>query len=80
MICCQAIAQKCKMAIFRLQKELRADAAEVGKQRDTLEAERQQIAEQRQRDPLVAAAIMDTGLVLVCCLRRNWKVMACGLA
>lgn len=51
-----------------LQHDLRADQAEIGHQRDQLEAERRRIAEQRHRDPLIAAAIMQTGLVLACLL------------
>ncbi len=51
-----------------LQHDLRADQAEIGHQRDQLEAERRQIAEQRYRDPLVAAAIANVGLVLACLL------------
>jgi hypothetical protein len=51
-----------------LQHDLRADRAEVGRQRDQLEAERRQIAEQRNCDPLIAAAILHVGLVLACLL------------
>ena len=51
-----------------LQHDLRGDQAEVGRQRDTLEAERRDIAAQRNRDPIVAAAITNTGLVLACLL------------
>ena len=51
-----------------LQHDLRADQAEIGHQRDQLEAERRQIAEQRYRDPLIAAAIVNVGLVLACLL------------
>ena len=51
-----------------LQHDLRADQAEIGHQRDQLEAERRQIAEQRCRDPLIAAAILHVGLVLACLL------------
>lgn len=36
--------------------------------RDQLEQERRQIAEQRHRDPLVAAAIQNTGLIIACLL------------
>jgi len=59
---------KAREELTALQHDLRADQAEVGRQRDRLEAERRQIADQRHRDPLIAAAIMDTGLVLACLL------------
>lgn len=51
-----------------LQHDLRGDQAEIGRQRDQLEAERRRIAEQRHRDPLIAAAITNVGLVLACLL------------
>lgn len=51
-----------------LQHDLRADQADIGRQRDQLEAERRQMADQRHRDPLIAAAIMNVGLVLACLL------------
>lgn len=59
---------KAREELTALQHDLRADQAAIGQQRDQLEAERRQIADQRHRDPLIAAAIMDTGLVLACLL------------
>ena len=59
-----------------LQHDLRADQAEIGHQRDQLEAERRQIAEQRCRDPLIAAAIVHIGLVLACLLPLAFGVYA----
>ncbi len=59
---------KAREELTALQHDLRADQAEVGRQRDQLETERRQIADQRHRDPLIAAAIMDIGLVLACLL------------
>ena len=41
-----------------MQDNLRADQATVGQQRDKLEAERREIAQQRIRDPIIAAAIV----------------------
>ena len=40
----------------------------VDAQRDQLEAERRQIAQQRHRDPLIAAAIQNVGLIIACLL------------
>jgi hypothetical protein len=51
-----------------MQHDLRADAAEIGHQRDQMEAERREIATQRHRDPVVAAVILDIGIVLACLL------------
>lgn len=51
-----------------IQHELRQEQARVGQQRDVLESERKDLAAARQRDPIVAAAILDTGLVLACLL------------
>ena len=57
-----AQAQKEQSAMH---KDLRADQAEVGKQRDKLEAERKQIAVERKWDQLLAPAIEDLGVFLV---------------
>ena len=51
-----------------IQNNLRADAAAIGQQRDALEADRREIAAQRNRDPIVAAAIIQVGLWLACLL------------
>ena len=59
---------KAREELTKLQHDLRADQAEVGRQRDQLETERRQIADQRHRDPIIAATIMDVGLVLACLL------------
>jgi hypothetical protein len=49
-------------------RDLQAERAEVGRQRDALEADRRTIASQRQWDSLVATAIDNSGLLLVCVL------------
>ncbi len=54
--------------LLAMQDNLRADQAHVGQQRDTLEGERREIAAQRNRDPIVAAAIVQAGLFLACLL------------
>ena len=54
--------------LLAMQDNLRADQAAVGQQRDTLEGERREIAQQRNRDPIIAAAIVQFGLFLACLL------------
>jgi hypothetical protein len=55
--------------LFTMQDNLRADQATVGEQRDKLEGERRrEIAQQRIRDPIIAAAIIQVGLCLACLL------------
>lgn len=51
-----------------MQDHLRADQAAIGQQRDALEADRREIAAQRNRDPIIAAAIIQVGLWLACLL------------
>lgn len=54
--------------VTKLQHDVQQSQAEVGRQRDLLENERRDIAVQRHRDPIIAATIMDIGLVLACLL------------
>lgn len=49
-----------------LQQDVQKSQVEVGRQRDLLEGERREIAAQRHRDPIIAAVLMDVGLVLAC--------------
>jgi hypothetical protein len=51
---------------IELRRELQVNLAEVGQQRDTLEAERRSIAADRHRDPILAAAIETCGLIVAC--------------
>lgn len=51
-----------------LQRDLQQSQSEVGRQRDLLENDRREIASQRHLDPIIASAIMDTGMVLACLL------------
>ena len=51
---------------IELRRELQVNLAEVGQQRDALESERRAIAAQRQRDPILAAAIESCGLIVAC--------------
>jgi hypothetical protein len=59
---------KAREDLTALQHSLRADQAEVGQQRDQLEKDRREIAVQRHRDPIIAAILMDVGIVLACLL------------
>ena len=52
--------------LVALQQDLRADQTEVNHGRDRLEAERKEIAAQRNRDPVVANAIDGVGLIVAC--------------
>ena len=51
-----------------LTQDLHAERSEVGRQRDRLEDERKQLATARQRDPLIASAVLQIGLGLLCLL------------
>ncbi len=48
-----------------LQREIQAGQNEIGFQRDQLEAERREIADSRNRDPIIAAAITKVALVVI---------------
>jgi hypothetical protein len=51
-----------------LQRDVQAESAEVGRQRDMLERERRDLAARRYLDPIIAAAVTHTGLLLACLL------------
>ncbi len=53
---------------MNLQHDLQAEQSVIGHQRDELERERRQRALWRDRDPLIASAITDLGLLLACLL------------
>ena len=59
---------KARSDFASLHKDLQSERSEVGRQRDALEEERRDIASQRVTDPLVAAAVMDAGLLVACAL------------
>ncbi len=59
---------KAREELTSMQHELRGDQADIGHQRDQLESERREIATQRQRDRIVAAAITNVGVVVACLL------------
>jgi hypothetical protein len=59
---------KARAEVAAMQRDVQQSQVEVGRQRDQLEAERRQFAQQRGRDPLIASAITATGLILACLL------------
>lgn len=52
----------------QLQKQWQTERTDLNEQRDRLEAERQDIAIQRQREPLIAASIQQVGTLALCLL------------
>ena len=54
--------------MIALQRDVQAERAEVGHQRDALEEDRRALAASRYLDPIVATAITNTGLILACLL------------
>jgi len=59
---------KAREEMLTLQREVQAERAEVGRQRDALETERRDLAAKRRIDPILAAAITNLGLLLACLL------------
>ncbi len=53
-------------AIVDLHRDLQAEWAFIGEQRDLLETERREIASARNREPIIAEAIKGTGLLVAC--------------
>lgn len=56
---------KARQEMTALQREIQAGQNEIGFQRDQLEAERREIADSRNRDPIIAAAITKVAFVVV---------------
>lgn len=52
----------------QLHEKLQAERSSLDRQHEALETERKQLAAQRQRDPILAAAIMHLGILLACLL------------
>ncbi len=65
---------KARTELAALQRDLQQDQAAIGRQRDQLETDRRQIAEQRHRDPL--AAIWNVGLLLAVGLQPRLQIVA----
>ncbi|WP_339733229.1 hypothetical protein [uncultured Gimesia sp.] len=56
---------KARQEMIAIQREIQAGQNEIGFQRDQLEAERREIADSRNRDPIIAAAITKVALVVI---------------
>ena len=54
--------------MIALERDLQAERSENSRQRDLLEDERKTLAQQRQRAPLIAAALHSVGIVSICAL------------
>ena len=59
---------KARGEIVALQRDLQQGQADLGRQRDQLETDRRQYADQRNRDPILANTILDVGTILACLL------------
>ena len=57
-----------RQEMIKLQKGIQTERATVGEQRDALEQERRDFAAQRHRDPIIAQAIQQIGLIAACLL------------
>ena len=71
-----------------LQEGVQTERQSLDRQHEEMEAERQIIARQRHRDPLIAAAIVNTGVLLACIaplllafwvLRSSWGQESAGV-
>ena len=63
MVAADAIARK---ELVTLHREVQAERAEFGKQRDTLEQDRKELAAERNRDSLAASAMLSLGTLAAC--------------
>lgn len=54
--------------IIGLQRDIQSERAEIDHQRDKLEVERKQLADERRRAPVISASITSIGLILACLL------------
>lgn len=59
---------KARSEIIGLQRDIQSERAAIGQQRDQLEAERKQLADERHTAPIIAEAITKIGLLLACLL------------
>ncbi|MGA2619380.1 MAG: hypothetical protein ABSF26_17370 [Thermoguttaceae bacterium] len=59
---------KARTETIAMQRDLQKGQDELGRQRDQLENDRRQYADQRNRDPILANTILDVGLILACLL------------
>ena len=56
---------KARQEMVTLQRQIQSERSEIGYQRDQLEAERRRIADSRNRDPIIAAAITKVAFVVI---------------
>ena len=56
---------RARQELAALERDLQTERAEVGRQRDVLEVERKDLATERQRAPIIAAAIQRVGLLVL---------------
>ena len=54
--------------VIALQRDLQQGQTNLGRQRDQLESDRREFAEERNRDPIVANTILSVGTLLACLL------------
>jgi len=59
---------KARGEVIALQRDLQQGQGELAGQRDQLENDRRQYADQRYRDPILASKILTVGIVLACLL------------
>lgn len=59
---------KARAEFGQLTRGLQTERFEIGHQRDAMEEERRQLARARQRDPIIATAVLQVGLVIACLL------------
>jgi hypothetical protein len=59
---------KARTETIAMQRDLQKGQDELGHQRDQLENDRRQYADQRSRDPIIANTILDVGIILACLL------------
>jgi len=57
-----------RLEMATAQREMQAEQIEIGRQRDQLEVERRELGSQRHTDPVIADAIISTGMILGCLL------------
>ena len=59
---------KARAELVALERDAQAERAEIGRQRDSLEEERRDLATRRWLDPIIAASITNIGLLAACLL------------
>jgi hypothetical protein len=64
-------------ALVEVQRELRVEQSEIGRQRELLEEERKTLAAERRTSPVIAAAILQVSILIACLLPLllGWYVL-----